>query len=384
MRSNKLRLNVVKIILFVLFLSLPLLFISLPFRKMEYGLFFSLVSLVIVFLLVVLIYEFARRQKVRLNCDTFVTFILLSITLFNFNQTYSAYSLYLVLLFVIILIFSLSTSYIVLDGFRRGIIWLIILYFMATLILSLSSDYYQIFDGSNRFSGLMHSPTTFGIISLLFFTLYLKLSYGSSRVSVSLVYVVMLYLIFIAGSRLNLMVAILIPFYFLFINDHYFKQFRVVLFVVVMLSVFFIYPSYQYVKGNYQVEKLMRDNIAGSDTTRMIFSAKVINEISVSNNSEIAFGHGSNLSLDVIGTEKVKPHNDFLRIIYDYGVLFFILFLFKLYGIFKKDIYHSFVITIYMVSFYHNMVFDLYTVSFILIFTTLALNRKCNKQVCND
>jgi hypothetical protein len=119
----------------------------------------------------------------------------------------------------------------------------------------------------------------------------------------------------------------------------------------------------------------IRNNAKNSDNTRMFYSLKLLAAIDI-NSVSFIFGNGANSSLEVIGHTNIKPHNDFLRMLYDYGILFLLLYIIFLYKIFVINRYTAYLVIIYMFSFYHNMVFDFYTLVLLLIFSKIKFTTK--------
>ena len=62
------------------------------------------------------------------------------------------------------------------------------------------------------------------------------------------------------------------------------------------------------------------------------------------------------------------PHNDFLRILTDWGAIGLLLFMLLFYKLSTKDTTTLFISLVYLLLFYSNMVFNLFLISLLIIF----------------
>jgi len=245
---------------------------------------------------------------------------------------------------------------------------------MISLSLIFIPSYYVVYENEIRFSGLLLSPTVFGIYSLIYFVTFLRFSDKNEVFGKIFLYAILIVLLFAAKSRLNIFIALLLPFYFSLIGKEIFFKHKRKLFIFILFSSIFMYPVYELTKDT-MIET--RRNASDSDNTRLGYTVILVKEIQEASFIKKMFGNKANSSLKLIGNNSIKPHNDFLRIIYDYGIIFFILYLFVIYYYFKRDYFLSFIIVIYLASFYHNMIFDLFMITY-LIFMSFIVKQNSN------
>lgn len=144
--------------------------------------------------------------------------------------------------------------------------------------------------------------------------------------------------------------------------------------LVAIFCLNFLYPIYLYLKERTAlVAYRYEGGYDPSFNTRIYFQKQVIESIKNGSIKEIAFGHGTEYSrlmiLRMNGGDYL-PHNDFLRILNDFGVVGFLLFLVMLCSIAIRNITTCCIVLLYLIAFYHNMVYNF----FLLLIAMAFLN----------
>lgn len=125
--------------------------------------------------------------------------------------------------------------------------------------------------------------------------------------------------------------AMVIIYYLLNSNS---KGFRKLL--SVLLIIFIVFGEFRYfdnLSGNYISSRFTLQN-AGDDSREDIY-LNVLNALEHSSTSEFIFGHGSS-SVKQITQYELSAHNDFLEIIFDYGIIALFLWVLFLYYAFRE------------------------------------------------
>src|SRR5690606_14632303 len=85
---------------------------------------------------------------------------------------------------------------------------------------------------------------------------------------------------------------------------------------------------------------------------------------------EMLFGKGNEYSRLLVYerfSQDLFPHNDFIRIIIDWGIIGGGAFFYFLYRLSKRNLTALFISILYMILFYSNMIFNLYIISILII-----------------
>ena len=106
--------------------------------------------------------------------------------------------------------------------------------------------------------------------------------------------------------------------------------------IVVGLFVFFAYNYLDELSGNYISSRFKMQN-SGDDAREQIYTS-VLDAIKKSSITEILLGHGSN-SVAGITEHELSAHDDFLEILYDYGIVALFLWVVFLITVFKEAIH---------------------------------------------
>ena len=362
-------------ILFLPFIIIPILFLNIEFRKLGSNIYFYvffpffLFSIFLSFLKSN-IFLYNRKEDFR---ESIYTFILIILMLFNYNGNEQTFFYYILSLFSVLLFFNLFNIKIQFD--KKNYVYLFVwVYFLINLYLLINNSHFLVEENDNirRFNGLFLSSSVLGVMSICLYVFYLKISPTRKYTEKVVLFLILFFVVYSTKSRIDLFLMILMPIYFYTISNNKFNNQKNKIFMVILFFLLFFYPIYNFIKLYYNAG--IRDNSASSDNSRIIFSLKVFENLIESNYIQLLFGHGANKSLSLLDSRDIMPHNDFLRIIYDYGIIFTVVFFKKIYYWFKKDRMISYIVLVYLTSFYHNMVFDLYIVTLIV----------CSKSVIQD
>lgn len=361
-------------IFLLFFFSFPMFFIFKPLvLDLDiYNWYFIFLSPL---LLIISLAQLIFFKKIDLSRNYLFTYylVIFLLILANFNLNELSFSLYLVFIFFLTLLNLFINTEIEISKYYIYIRGIIIIYFFTSLVLTFLPQYSSLLGNEYRYTGIWISPTVCGISSLIYYTTFLNCSSKKDTLMRGCLYIILMVLLVLAKSRLNIFLGILLPFYFYFISSKSLILHKRKLFLsFVFISILF-YPIYQYTKISSFDTRL---NAADSDASRLAYSVLLLDDFKSSSFIEKVFGHNANSSVSLLGGS-IKPHNDFLRIVYDYGVVFLFLYMFILYYYYKSSKYMSFVIVIYIFSFYHNMIFDFFLLIYlILMHSVLKLNNK--------
>lgn len=219
----------------------------------------------------------------------------------------------------------------------------------------------------NRFSGFSDSATTFTVF-ITFIAIVTIFQQPNKLLSIA-VYCAIVYLIILSETRLNLAFIILLPFLVFFASK---RWMRIMVLILAVLALNLTYPLYSYLMGRTDIISYRYEgNFDPSFVTRTHFQDVVLNSWSKASIPEKIFGQGTEYSrLLILRSDggDFLPHNDFLRILNDYGIAGFATFmiLIVLLGVRNKT---TFCLTLlYLLSFYHNMVFSFFLFFGILLF----------------
>lgn len=236
---------------------------------------------------------------------------------------------------------------------------------IATFILYLS-DNSNFSNHEHRFESWSDSPTTMAFYSLFLayiYSLYIKKAYYKDLLFIFIFFTVLysgtrsgLILVFIVYlcSRLNFLAKLL--------SKKYISTLIIVL--VILLSVFndAIYSVFVDLGINEYLGRYQGDSDY-SYLTRLSLKLEQFNIISSSTITEFLFGHGAGYTVETItkissSDSTVLPHNDFIKLFIDWGLIFSVIFVCYIIKFFNKLKQPFIPLLIYVSSFSHNMIFD--------------------------
>lgn len=240
------------------------------------------------------------------------------------------------------------------------------------------------FQQGDRFVGLFSSPTTFATWVVTLFAVSLGLrpfDYDRAGKSLTILnFLLLAFLVFVSGTRTNLALVLFLGAY-LVVGGVRSRLLRFSILMSMVPVVLLIYPIYSflnlYISGEYVAYRFEGEEDTSFGLRVSLFNA-VLSELVDSRISDWLFGHGVEASRELVkgiwGFD-IFPHNDVLRLVYDFGIVFSAFF-FILVSFFASRNHLSFMIgVVYIFSFIHNMVFSHYLISAILIFSMFNSER---------
>ncbi|WP_379766807.1 O-antigen ligase family protein [Flagellimonas marina] len=244
--------------------------------------------------------------------------------------------------------------------------YLVIYFVFSVMFLFVSHAYMEV---GERYIGFTGSPTTFSGLLVALFILFDTLSDQKRWIRILMFLFVFL---FVALSKTRLVMIFLIgyPFLTYFINKKALNKGGV--FMVFFLTLFFVYSLYGLVVEKYPELITLRYKDARDASFGLRYRLyEIVEENFVSGNKwEMLFGKGNeysrNLIIEEIGLD-IFPHNDFIRLINDWGIVGGGVFFVLLYRLALKNITSLLIALLYIVLWYSNMIFNLYLFSILII-----------------
>jgi O-Antigen ligase len=240
-----------------------------------------------------------------------------------------------------------------------------LLYLVFSLIyLFLGSS----FEFQGRFSGFSDSSTTYSIFIITIVLLLIRTNL--SIYYKGIIYVIGIILVAITLTRLNLAFYLLIPFFILVSRANPNRRSLFIIIYVVLLNL--VYPIYNTIAQRYPeiIEVRYADGKDASFGLRIALFNEVYSNWNDSEPWNKYFGNGlEDARQHIIELHKLDllPHNDFMRILNDFGLIPSILFLIWLVRIINSNRTTFILGLLYFLSFYHNMVYNLYIISIIVL-----------------
>lgn len=357
----------------------PIFYILPPINDLQFT--FNVVYLF--FLLFVLLIAVAMQFKDKLLRHRLsglgVILILTAITVANIDQIrYSKPLLFILVLFL--LYFLASVNAIRLPS--TFVKFFIAAFLLGSFIFLFSSRGYFM----NRFVGFLISPT----VSTVYAEGAFVLAYSIFRSRGARIFLIVVFglLIFLSQTRINILVFALIPVVFFLVERKIFST-RFIC-TGVLLIITFVYPLYQVgLSIDFIREFLMMRAEAGRDASadlRLYLYAETFNILKSSSILDLLFGHGAEFSRHLmlkLVKEDTYPHNDILRILVDFGVVYTVLFLYLILRIGRTNVLSCALFIIFVSSFYHNMIFDFYIPSLLILLSQETLDDPANFQIAS-
>ncbi|MFD2563563.1 O-antigen ligase family protein [Aquimarina rubra] len=185
------------------------------------------------------------------------------------------------------------------------------------------------------------------------------------------IYVVVLYLVYLTKTRLILLFLLVYPLLRVLMN--YKKWFTIKrVFVIFLMTTLFIYFLYTRVTEWFpSLVTLRYENSQDSSFNLRFYLYSLIEDNFINGNwIERMLGKGNEFSRNFIRAKfdhDLMPHNDYIRILNDWGVVGFLLFIYFFYKIGTKNKNTLFVSLVFMLLFYSNMIFNLFMISILII-----------------
>ncbi|MBP0640058.1 O-antigen ligase family protein [Cupriavidus sp. AcVe19-6a] len=239
----------------------------------------------------------------------------------------------------------------------RVLIWIYLILISASLFFSVAYI-------NDRFVSFVGSPTVLSVVLLVVFAIYAAVA--RSRTMIIVGYFAIGFLIFLTQTRLSIVLWLITPGVVLF--SGFSIRRKVIIYVTMLVGLIAGYPIFEYVgsvdQGGYVTREVGAQGEDASFGLRRALTNQIFDEFQSSSMVSKVIGNGSEAARDVIklnfGTD-LLPHNDYLRIAFDFGILFLLMYIFCLFKLVvgSRDFSVNYIFIIYLVSFYHNMVYFL-------------------------
>lgn len=346
------------VVLYPLILLLPSFFGYNPFF-LTAPYFFLIFSFFIVLLII--------KGKLRVFRLMNVIIGLIIIGIFNFTSL--RFSLPLFFLAYILILNFLASSFDQLSIKHQPLEILFYFYILLSIpFLFFDSSW----DENQRFAGFISSPTVYSGFMVSLYILVVR-NWKIKSYKFILTYLIVFAIIYITKTRLLLIFMVIFPLIKI-IRDHA-KWFSLKLgFFFIVITMISVYPMYNKVVEffpnlvNIRYEEGSKDKSFG---LRLYLHKRLWDDYKQGTLKEKVLGKGNEYSRNfVAGIFKfdIFPHNDFLRLLADWGIIGIGLFLFLLYkyGTSNEDSFY--LCFVYIVLFYSNLIFNLFLISLIIIF----------------
>ena len=360
MKILKINLSINTILSLVLIYPLILLFPSLLGYQAFFltSPYFFLVFIFLVFILII-------KKKIPYFKLLPIIISLLVISIINFSSLrYSLPIFYLA--FIILVMFFLKKVNTTIN--MKSIPFFFLIYIVCSIPFLFLENGQEV---TGRFVGFIGSPTVYaGVIT----TLYILVSKGWVVKSYKFIIstIIVFSLVYLTKTRLILIFILISPFLKYFLENKIFFSLKKV-FLIFLITIMSIYPLYEQVVKTFPSLVTLRyeDNRDASFGLRYFVYKKLITEYSEGSFTEKTFGKGNEYSRTYIKDLfqfDLMPHNDFIRILIDWGLIGLLMFIGFLYKISTKNKETCFLSIVYMLLFYSNMIFNFFLISILIIF----------------
>lgn len=347
----------------ILFLITFFSFVVLYFTNIDFVLFRALVSLL---LLLAVGISLAKEPVFRQDKYSIILFLFALINLLFLSPKVVSLN---ILLFFGMVPFLKPASYFIVKTEKFKFHFLVSFFCLLGFTFMLFLRDASFSNIHSRFGGFSGSGTTFSTYLLSMFAIYLFLE---RRAKIKLAVVLVTgFLIYVSQTRISFLLLILV------LTIHYgkFSKIRKIKFLFIAILIFCISLYPVIILADSYIDLDITDRYEETDYstyTRLNYYQNQVNALSNQNVFSLFFGNGIDAAKEVgssvLGRE-VDQHNDFFTLLFDYGIIFFILFLTMLFRLVHSPLVLC-VCSIYLFSFYHNMVFDIF-----LIFLIFLSNR---------
>lgn len=269
--------------------------------------------------------------------------------------------------FFILTLFLLSVYSVQENGeFNYGILrrYPIIFIFLSFISLFLPWSY---IDAGARFKGFSLSPTHYSVYGLcaMIFSLY----FLRNTVLKWFCVIAITYFIFRSETRLALAVLLMI-FSFAFFDKITLRLKSIIASLIIILFSL-SYIVYSLITKYTDVFSLRYSG--GDDKSyeaRTIIQGHVLDDWQNSTLFQYVFGHGAesarNMLIDIYGFD-IMPHNDFLKLLYDFGLIGFIVFIFAVFKCGRLNLITLSLLAVYISAFYHNMAYSIFAIAIMVV-----------------
>ena len=224
-----------------------------------------------------------------------------------------------------------------------------------------------------RFEGFLGSPTVYSAFLVLLYILALP-SFKKNRTKLIWYSVVFLF-VFLSKTRLVLLLMIVLPFLYFAIEKWKISLKKI--FVSIFLVLLFLYPAYSVVIEYFPNLVTIRYE-KGKDRSydlRFYLYSFTQEDFLKQELKEKLLGQGNEHSRLLIKKrikKDIYPHNDFIRIVNDWGIIGFFIFTIIVYRYAIRTKIALLVAIMYLIQFYSNLVFNMFLISILIAVSTLS------------
>lgn len=236
----------------------------------------------------------------------------------------------------------------------------------------------------SRFDGFLGSPTVYSAFLVLLYMLavpqlksiYLKI----------LLYLIVFTFVLLSKTRLVLILMIALPFLYFAIDR--FKLGLKKIFLVTLLVMIFLYPAYKVVIEYFPELVTIRYKKGEDRSYDLRFYLYSLSQDDFLKQDIITqlLGQGNEHSRLLVKrklNEDIYPHNDFIRIISDWGLLGGLIFFIIIFRYGTRSKIALMIAIIYLIQFYSNLVFNLFLVS-ILMGVSILSNKSSLPKISDN
>ncbi|MFZ4798011.1 MAG: O-antigen ligase family protein [Bacteroidia bacterium] len=257
----------------------------------------------------------------------------LSITLFNIGE--STKFILVVFIFILLLIYIPTEKKHVMIFYFSFIIASLLLTYQGMVQQNLNVDLEMANEEGSRLMWV--DPNYLSLLIdmgiLLTLNLIFVVKEKMTRILLLLVFIFQCYILFLLASRGGILACVLI---LLYLVNKQFTFSRIIYFIITIFIAIILLNQFGFF--DLFLERLQDDNLSTAGERTIIWS-DLINELEQRNFVELLFGSGSTSSWHIstsIGAI-TSPHNNYLEILVDYGIIGFLMFFSSLSMLFVKS-----------------------------------------------
>lgn len=248
------------------------------------------------------------------------------------------------------------------------LIWIILI---INYLMLLFPNFYL----NGRFRGFAISPT---VLSVVFEGYVILGLYFFKTRTKYLYFILVAFLVWKTETRINFLFLIMIPMIFLLFKNIRNKRIKFFFVIIFIVFTILIYPLYGFILQSEFVsflkfgERVSENGNDSSFNLRFHLFIVAIEYLSNLSYIEMLLGSGSETLRRIIEVDQgydLLPHNDYLRILIDFGGLFITLYLIFLYKIALKNVFCFLFFILYLFTFYHNMVYSFFIPTLLILFS---------------
>lgn len=311
---------------------------------------------------------FLSKSNLTLRTDKIAVYLALLVACSFINFSSARYSLPIFFtiytLFFYVFIENLEDKSL---SFKLIGYYFILMIALSVPMLFLKSGYTE----ANRFTGFIGSPTIYSGFVASFFIIT-SFRHKMWTLKFMIFFFITLYLVYISKTRLLLILILVYPILRLTLQKRAWVS-RKLIFLLFYLSSLMIYPLYSSIINLFPSLVTLRygKKEDSSFSLRNYLFEELKDVFLKSNSIEVFLGRGnefSRLYIERLMGFDLMPHNDFLRLLIDWGILGFLIYSIILYKIATKNDLSLYLSLVYMLLFYSNTIFNLFLISLLLIF----------------